>query len=73
MFYAQFFQASALDSTKLIEATGDRSVVIMDGRSKARHRVWAKEECLKRGYLAWQLMRGESFTRSSPTSQVEKV
>jgi hypothetical protein len=67
MYYVQFFQASAypVGSTELIEACGDRSVVILDGRMSlpAMHRI-AAAECVKRGYLAWQLFMGEAFTRS---------
>src|SRR5690606_16889127 len=32
MKYAQFYQASAVDPSKLVEAVGDRSVIIFDGR-----------------------------------------
>lgn len=71
MIYAQFFHRSALDENALVEACGDRSVVIYDGRRRAD---WigqdAKAECLKRGYDAWQIFRGETFTRSAPISQI---
>jgi len=71
MIYAQFFQPSAIDRTKLIEATGDRSVIILDGRvCRTTHRKWAREECASRGYKAWQLMKGQRFNDSQPISEL---
>ena len=69
-YFAQFFQHSAIDNTKIIEACGDRSVVILDGRiSKETMRELAAIECSKRGYVAWQIHRG-NFRNSSPISPV---
>ena len=74
MIYAQFFQSSAIDSTKLIEACGDRSVIILDGRvCGTTHRSWAREECASRGYQAWQLMKGPRFTDSHPISDIVEM
>ena len=73
MVYAQFFYASALDSSKLIPACGDRAVIILDARSPGYHEVWAESECIARGYLAWQLNKGRSFSDSVPTSDIIKV
>lgn len=74
MIYVQFFQASAIDASKLVEACGDRSVVILDGRTGMVSRcAQAKHECAKRGYKAWQIHSGESFTRSSPITQMHKL
>jgi len=71
MLYAQFLQRSALNPEVIIEACGDRAVVILDGRMRLQTaRDIASDECAKRGYVAWQLMRGESFTRSIPASPV---
>ena len=71
MVYAQFYQRAVwpVGTAELIEATGDRSVIIIDGRLKRRtmERI-ALAECAKRGYLAWQLFRGDSFTRSVPVT-----
>lgn len=73
MIYAQFFQKSAI-SDKITEACGDRSVVIIDGRLSANHVAQiARQECKKRGYLAWQIFKGESFTRSRAISSMFKV
>ncbi len=74
MIYAQFFQQSATNQEDLIEACGDRSVVILDGRfSGTAHRQWAREECSKRGYKAWQLMKGAQFTNAKPVGELETV
>lgn len=71
MFYAQFYQLSAIDPLVTIEACGDRSVVILDGRCSAeRNGRIAEHECAKRGYVAWRIFRGDSFTRSAPISQL---
>ena len=69
-YFAQFFQHSALDKNKIIEACGDRSVIILDGRiSKETMGDIAAKECSKRGYVAWQIHRGD-FRESKPISQV---
>ena len=66
MIYVQFYQKSAI-SDDIIEGVGDRSVVILDGReSRFAQTSIARQACQERGYLAWQLFSGESFTRSSP-------
>lgn len=71
MIYAQFFQKSAIDPSKTIEACGDRSVIIIDGRlSTATIGEIAASECAKRGYIAWQIFKGDAFTRSKPVSQI---
>lgn len=74
MKFVQFFQPSAIDNSKTIEASGDRSVVILDGRnSRLTHEQIASEECKKRGYIAWQLWQGETFTRSSSYGPVVHI
>jgi hypothetical protein len=70
MYFAQFFHKSAI-SDEIIEACGDRSVITLDGRlSKQTMGEISAIECKKRGYLAWQVWQGESFTRSKPVSQL---
>ena len=69
-YFAQFFQHSALDKNKIIEACGDRSVIILDGRiSKETMGAIAAKECSKRGYVAWQIHRGD-FRESKPISHI---
>jgi hypothetical protein len=64
MIYAQFYHKGMITG-KLIEAVGDRGVIILDGRnSRSTHRVIAAEECIKRKYAGYSLHHGESFTRS---------
>lgn len=71
MYYAQFYQRSATDANELIEACGDRGVIILDGRcSKQWMGETAANECKRRGYLAWRIFKGEAFSRSAPVSQL---
>lgn len=71
MIFAQFFHMSVYGIHELIEATGDRSIVIIDGRLNTRAiGDIAAAECKKRGYTAWQIFKGDSFTRAKPISQV---
>ena len=73
MLYAQFYQKSAI-SDSLVEACGDRSVIILDGRySPQTNGEIAAREAAKRGYLAWSIHRGESFTRSTKVSGPYRV
>jgi len=80
MYYAQFFQLSTgyiagtippqFGEKKPIEATGDRGVIILDGReSKNNMHAVAEIECNKRGFIGWQLFKGDTFTRSAPISE----
>jgi hypothetical protein len=74
MKYVQFFQKSATTPHRLIEACGDRAVVILDGRESGQsHSSIAREECEKRGYLAYQLFKGDNFLRSKPYSPIVSV
>ncbi len=69
MIYAQFYH---YDTTgKLAEACGDRSVVIIDARLRmATIGEIAADECKKRGYVAWAIFKGESFTNSVRVSHI---
>lgn len=69
MLFAQFYQYGAISKDKLIEACGDRSVVILDGRySNKTNGEISAAECKKRGYIAWRIFKGETFTRSTAVS-----
>jgi hypothetical protein len=71
MIYAEFYHRT---STGFQAACGDRSVIILDGRtSKAAQGAIAAAECRKRGYAAWRIFKGESFTRSAAISQLWPV
>lgn len=73
MTYVQFYQKSAI-SSELIEACGDRSVIMYDGRiSPSMIHDDAMRECKKRGYLAWRIFKGQSFTTSRPTSDIKFI
>lgn len=69
MKYIQFYGRSATNPNEIIEATGDRSVIIVDGR---RSNDWVREialyECRKRKYVAWGVFKGDTFTRSHKVS-----
>ena len=69
MIYAQFYHYNL--SGNLVEACGDRSVVIIDARLKpATVGEIAADECKKRGYVAWAIFKGESFTNSVRVSHI---
>lgn len=72
MYYVQFFQRAVwpVGTDKIIEACGDRGVIVLDGReSKNTMHEFSERECNKRGYVGWQLFKGETFTRSRPISE----
>lgn len=72
MIYAQFYHRDS-DGT-FYEGVGDRQVIILDGRhSSATNGRIAEEEARKRGYDAWRIFKGESFSRSRPISQLWPV
>lgn len=59
MYFATFYQPSAIQPDKLIEACGDRAIIILDGREHAAtHHSISAAECKKRGYKAYQLHKG---------------
>jgi len=69
MIYAQFYDYNL--AGKLDEAMGDRSIVVIDARlSSTNIGTIAASECEKRKYAAWRIFRCESFTRSTPISQL---
>jgi len=72
MIFAQFYQKAIwpIGTEEIIEASGDRSVIILDGRERNQtHHAIAAHECKKRGYAGYKLFRGETFTRSVPISE----
>ena len=81
MIYAQFYQISTgyapgtippeFGAPTLTEAGGDRSAIIIDARlSRATIGQVAAAECVKRGYVAWRIFKGDAFARSQPISQL---
>ena len=83
MIFAQFFQMSTgyvegsipprFDEAhkRPIEACGDRGVLVIDGRlSPETIGDIARKEGAKRGYVAYRIFRGDTFTRSSPISGI---
>jgi hypothetical protein len=63
--YAQFY------SGKPVEACGDRSVIRLDGRvSQLRQETIAEAECRRRGFIAWQLIKGDSLLSAKPITKI---
>lgn len=75
MIYAQFYHKSAISEngvSKLIPATGDRSVVIYDSRlNRSVIRLDAQKECHKRKYLGFKLFIGKSLANSHPITVLQ--
>jgi hypothetical protein len=83
VIFASFYQLSTgyvtgslpprFDGQKMpIEATGDRSVIVLDGReSLASQIAVARSECAKRGYVGFVLCRGDTFTRAKPITSFQ--
>lgn len=70
MYWTQFYQKGVITG-ETIEACGDRSVIILDGRNSRRTMgEISAAECAKRGYIAWRVFKGDTFTRSAPISQL---
>lgn len=73
MIFATFYHKSAI-SNQLIEACGDRAVIVLDGRNTMSGRIaLAKDECAKRGYLGYVLHCGDTFTRSKPITSLQLI
>lgn len=69
-YYTQFFIRSATDNNRIVEACGDRAVIILDGRiNKKLMGEISAQECQKRGFVAWQIHQGD-FRESKPASGI---
>jgi hypothetical protein len=77
MIYAQFYQMSVAHhynayKSRPVEACGDRAVVIYDARLRLADVVAdARQECAKRGFVGFAMMRGESFSRARQISPLQ--
>ena len=72
MIFAQFYQKGT--TGKLIEACGDRAVIVLDGRKTLlRNKAIAAENCLARHYIGYRLYQGETFTRCTPVTEYVPV
>lgn len=75
MVFVQYFDESCI-SEKLIPACGDRSVVILDGRNNL---ATMKRDAVNFNgvsrpfYKAFQIFKGENFTRSTPITEIESL
>lgn len=71
MLFIQYFTRSATDPKRLVEAVGDRAVIVLDARRRETvHHAIAMDEGERRGFPAYCLMRGDSFTRAVRVSGV---
>lgn len=74
MLFAQFYQPGAITKDQLFEACGDMAVIIYDARIRRETTmVDAEIECKKRGYSAFALFHGETFTRSTRITSIQKI
>ena len=79
--YIQFFNMSCgpwpdfkEESKELIEACGDRSVINIDARlTQCNIRQIAEHECIKRKYLAYQVLKGSSLLNAKPVGNIIEV
>lgn len=72
MIYAQFYRTDL--QGQLAEGCGDRAVIILDGRRSLRFNLdLAAATALERGFEAYRLFKGETFTRSSPITEISAV
>ena len=70
MIYAQFY-GYAVGSDKLIPVCGCSGVLILDGRYRGEVlHARTSEVAERRGYPAYRLYRGRTFSDSSPTTHV---
>ena len=76
MLYAQFYQLSTgyivgtippkFGKPEIIEACGDRSVIILDGRyTETNNILIARSECIKRGYIGYSVHDGRDFNNEN--------
>jgi len=73
MIFAQFYQKSAT-GPELVEACGDRSVIILDGREHLQTIIeFSRVECARRGFVAFALFRGDTFSRSRRFTSIETI
>ena len=72
MIYVQYFEKSAI-SNELIHACGDRAVVILDGReTMTTHKTdaIAMNGVRRPVYQAFQIFKGDAFSRSEPLTRI---
>lgn len=78
MRYAQFYHMSVnydgKHPSRPIEACGDRSVLILDGRNRVEVSAsFAENECKKRRYVGFSIHEGETFNRSRQITKFKAV
>ena len=73
MRYIQYFETH---NNKLVEACGDRAIVIIDGRyriSRCHEEAIEMNGFRRPKYDAYQIWEGESLLRSKPVTDIFKL
>jgi len=76
MIFVQFYQLAVwpIGTDKIIEAVGDRSVIVVDGRwSDGDIYSLATDQCKKRKFIGWRVFKGETFTKSHAIGDFVKI
>lgn len=72
MYFVEFHSPDL--SGALQPATGDRSVIVLDGRESAStHHNIARTEGAKRGYSAYRICKGDSFSRITRATNLHYI
>jgi hypothetical protein len=70
--YAEFFEVNL--AGEIAPACGDRSIIRLNGRNNQYNQeMLAEEECRRRKYVAWRLIRGESLSRAKPITKTTSL
>ena len=73
MYFAEFYIKSAI-SEEIVEACGDRSILILDGReSFSKQREYCKDWCERYGFVGFSLHKGEYFSGNTCIAPFERV
>ena len=70
--YAEFFQVNL--AGEIAPACGSDSIIRLDGRnSRYNQEMLAEEECRRRKFVAWRLIRGESLLKAQPITKTTSL
>jgi hypothetical protein len=70
--YAEFFQVNL--AGVIAPGCGSDSYIRLDGRnSRYNQEMLAEQECRRRKFVAWRLIRGESLLRAQPITKTTSL